>query len=137
LYQRALRILEQQLEPEHPLTVLVLNNVANLYRDQRKYSEAELLYQRSLRIREQHLGAEHPDTGASLIGLATVYRDQEIYEKAEPLFLRALVISEQHLGSAHPKTRKIRDDYRHVLAQRRSVSEMQGKEEPGAEKRLE
>ena len=60
LYQRALRIREQQLGPEHPDVAYPLNDLAILYSEQGKYAEAEPLYQRALRIWEQQLGPEHP-----------------------------------------------------------------------------
>jgi DNA-binding XRE family transcriptional regulator/tetratricopeptide (TPR) repeat protein len=60
LYQRALRVWEQRLGPDHPRVASLLNNLANLYWQQGKYAEAEPLYQRALRIREQQLGPEHP-----------------------------------------------------------------------------
>ncbi|HEY7417444.1 MAG TPA: tetratricopeptide repeat protein, partial [Ktedonobacteraceae bacterium] len=41
LYQRALRIREQQLGPEHPDVAQSLNGLANLYWQQGKYEEAE------------------------------------------------------------------------------------------------
>ncbi|MBO0781345.1 MAG: tetratricopeptide repeat protein, partial [Ktedonobacteraceae bacterium] len=62
LYQRALAIREQQLEPTHPHTAFTLHDLANMYRDQGKYQQAESLYQRAQVIYEQHLGPEHPRT---------------------------------------------------------------------------
>ena len=38
-----------------------LNNLAELYRAQGHYAEAEPLYKRSLAIWEKALGPEHPD----------------------------------------------------------------------------
>ena len=38
------------------------NNLAQLYSDQERYTEAEPLYQNALAIVEQKLGAEHPNT---------------------------------------------------------------------------
>ena len=60
LYQRALRIREQALGPNHADMAYPLTNLANLYYQQGKYDEAEPLYQRALRIREQVLGPTHP-----------------------------------------------------------------------------
>jgi tetratricopeptide (TPR) repeat protein len=68
--------------------------LAELYREQGNYAEAEPLYQRELRIREQALGPEHPDVAYPLNGLAILYSDQSNYAKAEPLYQRALVIQE-------------------------------------------
>jgi tetratricopeptide (TPR) repeat protein/DNA-binding XRE family transcriptional regulator len=102
LYQRALRIREQQLGPEHPDVAHTLNGLANLYAEQGKYVEAELLYQRALRIWEQHLGPEHPDVATTLNNLALLYAEQGKFVEAEPLYQRALRIWEQHLGPEHP-----------------------------------
>lgn len=48
LYQRALRIQEQQLGPDHPQTILTRKNLTTLYREQGKNKEAEALYQQTL-----------------------------------------------------------------------------------------
>ena len=77
-----------------------LNNLAELYRRQGKYVEAEPLYKRALVIREKALGPNHPDVAQSLNNLALVY--SKVYTEAEPLLKRALVIREKALGSEHP-----------------------------------
>ncbi len=79
-----------------------LNNLAELYREQGKYTEAEPLFRRALYIREQQLGPEHPRVAYPLSGLAYLYFLQGKYAEAEPLFRRALRIREQQLGSEHP-----------------------------------
>ncbi|NDY74971.1 tetratricopeptide repeat protein, partial [Desulfobacter hydrogenophilus] len=60
LYQRALKIRETVLGPDHPSVATTLNNLAGLYESQGKYEEAEPLYQRALKIRETVLGPDHP-----------------------------------------------------------------------------
>ena len=80
------------LGAEHPDTAHCLNNLADLYRNQGKYEQAEPLAQRALAINERVLGAEHPDTATSLNNLALLYRDQGKDEEAEPLSQRALAI---------------------------------------------
>jgi tetratricopeptide (TPR) repeat protein len=102
LYQRALRIREQQLGSEHRLVAVALNNLAILYSQQSKYAEAEPLYQRTLHILERQLGSEHPDMAGSLNNLANLYFEQSKYAEAEPLYQRTLHIWEQQLGSEHP-----------------------------------
>jgi hypothetical protein len=47
-----------------------LNSLAELYRVQGRYGEAEPLYRRSLAVTEKALGPDHPDVGASLNNLA-------------------------------------------------------------------
>jgi tetratricopeptide (TPR) repeat protein len=81
---------------------LGLSWLAELYRKQGRYSDAEPLLVRSLSIREQQLGANHPDTAGSLNDLAGLYYFQGRYSEAEPLHVRSLSIREQQLGADHP-----------------------------------
>ena len=74
LYQRALRIWEQALGPDHPQVASPLNGLANLYKEQGKYAEAEPLYQRALRIREQALDTKHPLTREVVRNFAILLR---------------------------------------------------------------
>jgi tetratricopeptide (TPR) repeat protein len=64
--QQALTIREKALGPEHPDVAQSLNNLAELYRAQEHYAEAEPLYQRALMIREQRLGLDHPNVVVTL-----------------------------------------------------------------------
>ena len=50
-----------------------LTNLANVYRDQGKYGEAEGLYKRALVIREKALGASHPEVAWGLNNMAILY----------------------------------------------------------------
>ena len=77
---------------------LGLNNLAALYRNQGRYTDAEPLYKRSLAIWEKALGPEHPDVALGLNNLAALYRNQGRYTDAEPLLKRSLAIREKALG---------------------------------------
>ena len=79
-----------------------LSQLAELYRAQGHYVEAEPLFLRALAIGEQQLSADHPDVATWLNNLAALYSAQGHYVEAEPLYLKALVIGEQHLGAEHP-----------------------------------
>jgi len=102
LYQRALKIYEKKLGPDHPNVATSLNNLAELYRAMGAYSQAEPLYQRALKIREAKLGPDHPDVAGSLNNFAILYYSMGAYGQAEPLFQRALKIRQARLGSDHP-----------------------------------
>jgi tetratricopeptide (TPR) repeat protein len=117
LYQRALRIREQQLGPEHLDVALTLNRLAHLYYDQSKYIEAESPYQRALIIQEKLLGSEHSDVALTLSGLAHLYQEQGRYTEAEPLYQRARVIQEKQLGSEHPDVALILNGLAHLYNQ--------------------
>jgi tetratricopeptide (TPR) repeat protein len=55
LFKRALAIIEQATS---------LNNLAEIYRAQGKYDDAEQLFKRALAIQEKAFGPDHPDTHA-------------------------------------------------------------------------
>jgi CHAT domain-containing protein/Tfp pilus assembly protein PilF len=99
---RAVVIWEKKLSPEDPYVGLGLNNLADLYRKQGQYSQAEPLYKRSLAIRENALGTEHPQLATLLNSMGQLYWVQGRYVEAEPLYKRSLAIREKALGGAHP-----------------------------------
>lgn len=104
LYQRALAILEQKLGDDHPNIAPILNNLADLYLAQRRYSEAELLHQRVLVILEQKLGSDHPDFALALNNLAGLYQEQGRYREAETLYEQSWSIFTNVLGEDHRLT---------------------------------
>ena len=79
-----------------------LNNLAEMYRAQDRYADAEPLYKRALKIAEK-LGPDHLALATPLSNLALLYRAQGRYAEAEPLLRRALAIAEKSLGPEHPK----------------------------------
>lgn len=87
--QRALELAEKTFGPNHANVAKSLDNLAWLYRDQKKYAEAEPLFKSSLAIREKALGPEHPKVGRSLSHLAEVYRKTGKAEEASQLEERA------------------------------------------------
>jgi CHAT domain-containing protein len=101
-YERALKIRERVLEPDHPDVAAPINGLAIIYYYEGEYAKAESLHQRALAIREKALGPEHPDVATSLNGLANLYSYKGDYAKAEPLHRRALAIREKELGPEHP-----------------------------------
>ena len=101
-YKRALAIKEKALGQDHPSVAATLGNLANVYRAQGKYDDAESLSKRALAIYEKTFGADHPDVASTLNNLAVGYRDQGKYADAEELYKRALAIKEKALGPNHP-----------------------------------
>jgi tetratricopeptide (TPR) repeat protein len=100
--QTTLAIREKALGRDHPDVAQSLNNLAEPYRNQGRYADAEPLYQRSLAIYEKALGRDHPEVPTSLNNLAALYRRQGRYADAELLYQRALAIREEALGRDHP-----------------------------------
>ena len=64
------RSMEKSLGPNHPDVARSLNNLAQLYRDQGRYADAEPLYKRALAIYEKSLGPDHRDVATALSNLA-------------------------------------------------------------------
>lgn len=78
-----------------------ITRLAELYRTQGRYQEAERLYQRAIALCE----VRHPRRLAAVLnGLGLVYRAQGLYPLAEPLCRRALDIAEREHGPEHPIT---------------------------------
>ena len=85
-----------------PNVATALTNLAEQYKAQGRYADAEPLYQRSLAIREKGLGPDHPDVATALNNLADLYLSQGRYADAEPLYERAVAIYEKALGPDQP-----------------------------------
>ncbi|MGF1576398.1 MAG: tetratricopeptide repeat protein [Cyanophyceae cyanobacterium] len=81
-----------------------LSRLAQLYRAQGRYGEAEPLFQQALEICRSQLGEDHPDTATTLNNLGALYESQGRYGEAEPLYQQALEIRRSQLGEDHPDT---------------------------------
>jgi len=104
MYRRALQGYEQALGPEHPTTLMTVNNLGILYADQAKLDQAEAMYRRALQGKEKALGPEHPDTLMTVNNLGNLYSDQGKLDQAEAMYRRALQGYEQARGPEHPDT---------------------------------
>ncbi len=104
LLRSALGVCERVLGPEHPDTVVCLNNLATLLVALGRNDEAEQRYRRALTVRQRLLGPDHPATATSLNNLAGLLEGLGRYEEAEPLYRRAIKVYERELGPGHPTT---------------------------------
>ncbi|MBI3990363.1 MAG: tetratricopeptide repeat protein [candidate division NC10 bacterium] len=89
--QAALKEVES-FGPQDRRLATSLYGLADVYRAQGKYTEAEPLYQRALAIREKTLGPEHPDVVTSLENYAALLRRTHHDAEAEKLEARAKAI---------------------------------------------
>jgi tetratricopeptide (TPR) repeat protein len=104
-YEKALKIRETVLGPEHPDTAITLNNLSTLSFQEGNYAEAISLGERSLQIRMKILPQLNFGVASSLraTGLAMLYTSSTRSEGLNYL-QRALTIYEQLLGPTHPRT---------------------------------
>jgi predicted HTH transcriptional regulator/tetratricopeptide (TPR) repeat protein len=96
-FRECLVVTRSKLGGEHPDVARSLNNLAELYRTQGRYAEAEPLY-----LEAMEMCRLEPDVASSLNNLAEFYRAQGKYEEAEPLYLEAMGIYRRLLGEEHP-----------------------------------
>ncbi|MEI6444082.1 MAG: tetratricopeptide repeat protein, partial [Nostocales cyanobacterium ELA583] len=80
-------------------------NLAELYRSQGRYGDAELLYLQSLDIWKRQLDTDNPYVATSLNNLAILYESRGKYSEAENLAKQALAIYQKVLGSQHHRTK--------------------------------
>lgn len=104
LLNRALKIDESVLGPEHPALTPTLNNLAAAYWKEGKYPSAEVLYKRVISILEKNPQSDHAEEylASSLDNLGLVYQDMGRYAEAYPLHERALKLFENTVGSDNP-----------------------------------
>jgi tetratricopeptide (TPR) repeat protein len=93
----------------------ILYQLAENYRIQSKFPEAERVLLRILEIDKKKFGPEHPNVALGLNNLAGNYRLLGKYEEAEALLKRALQILEKSLGKEHPLVGNILEHYAHLL----------------------
>ncbi len=76
-----------------------LNNLAERYKEEGRYADAEPLYQRVLAINEKARGPDHPSVALALNDLAELYKEEGRYADADPLYKRALASIPEQKGS--------------------------------------
>jgi tetratricopeptide (TPR) repeat protein len=95
-FEQCLFLTRTRLGEEHPYTRDSLNNLAELYHDQGRYSEAEPLHLQAL-----DLSDEPSDVAISLNNLAKLYKYQGRYSDAEFFYIQALALWERLPGQEH------------------------------------
>ncbi|KAI1742224.1 hypothetical protein F4680DRAFT_464108 [Xylaria scruposa] len=100
----ALDINKEMLGPNHPDTLLSMDNLALTYQNQGRWKEAELLQVKVLDIYKATLGLDHHDTLLTMGSLASTYRKQGRWKEAQLLEAQVLDTSKATLGPDHPDT---------------------------------
>jgi tetratricopeptide (TPR) repeat protein len=114
-YERALRISEKALGPEHPNVATLHNNLGSVLKDQGDLAGAQVAYERALRIDEAVYGSDHPAVATDVNNLGLVLRAQGDLEGAEAAFERALRIWQEAYGDEHPQVATAHNNLGSVL----------------------
>ena len=110
----ALELIEA-FPPNDPRFVFILYQLAEIYRIQSKFVEAEKMLKQILSVEEKKLGFNHPNVALGLNNLAGNYRERGRYEEAETLLKQALKILEDTLGKESSLVGNILEHYAHLL----------------------
>jgi CHAT domain-containing protein/tetratricopeptide (TPR) repeat protein len=97
----ALKITEKVVTSEHPVVIKSLNLLAEMYKQNRQFDEAEKKYRRVLEIFEGKYGRKHYTVAATIGNIAKFYTSTGRRRMAEPLYLEALDIYKQVYGTEH------------------------------------
>nr|POF13749.1 vegetative incompatibility protein het-e-1 [Quercus suber] len=94
----------EQLGQENEETLLSIAMIAETYRHQGRWEEAERLFAKVLETSKEKLGLDHPSTLTSMANLASTYRHQGRWGDAERLDMKVMETSREKLGPDHPNT---------------------------------
>ncbi|KAF8456087.1 Tetratricopeptide repeat-domain-containing protein, partial [Kalaharituber pfeilii] len=78
------------LGEDHPDTLRMVNNMAEVFYQQGQYDKALGLFEQALTGREKVLGADHLDTLRTVNNMAGIFYHQGQYDRALELFERPL-----------------------------------------------
>jgi tetratricopeptide (TPR) repeat protein len=87
---------------DHPTLAIFYLNLAELFRKQRRFREAEPALRRALEIFDRK-AADHPRAADALVALASLFLDQGKASGAEKLLVRALAIREKTGDQSSPQ----------------------------------
>ncbi|TCZ71808.1 CHAT domain-containing protein [Flaviaesturariibacter aridisoli] len=106
-YQEALRLGEQVYGRQHPDYAATLNDLANVYADQKRLrGKAEALYRQSLQIDEAIYGRKNANYLVSLYNLAAYFNKTGQPARALPLYRELAAGRRELFGERHPGYRK-------------------------------
>lgn len=118
LYKKALELLENPqnkvkfsanghltrtvFQPSYTEIANLLNDLGLLYKDERKFAEAESTIKRSLKILEEQFGKNSVNLVGGLTNLALMQSQEDKYEEAEAYARRSLTILRKSIPATHP-----------------------------------
>jgi Flp pilus assembly protein TadD len=96
----------KKLGPDHPDTLISLNDLALLRQNQKRFDEAEALFREAMEGYRRVLGPDHPFTLAALSNMGTFLVKRQKPADAEPLLREALDRSRRDpaAGANNPRT---------------------------------
>jgi tetratricopeptide (TPR) repeat protein len=125
----ALALRREVLGEEHPDTILSMNNLAIVYRKQRRDSEAENLLRKVIETNRERFGEEDAITLASMGNLGLVLKDQGKLDEAEALQKKVLGLHRRVHGEASVETLRAVNNLASTYWQQRKYTEAEALQE--------
>jgi len=94
-HERALSLYRSHFGPDHPDTLMSMNNLASAYKDAGRAQDALPLYEDTLKLRKVKLGPDHPDTLFVMDNLTDAYTESGLFSKAAASYERRLQADSQ------------------------------------------
>ena len=104
LLMKALSTRQAKLDPHHPDTLTVMDNLASAYRTAGKPDLALPLFEETFKLFKTTRGPDHPDTLISMNNLALAYLAAGKGNLALPLFEESFKLRKERFGFDHPNT---------------------------------
>jgi tetratricopeptide (TPR) repeat protein len=100
--EQALALQTKVLGPEHPETLVIMNDHIILALHEGQYKEAEQIGQKVVNLRRKELGPEHPETLESINDFTVALQYQGKRQEAEQINQQTLELCRKTLGAEHP-----------------------------------
>lgn len=99
----AIQLASRSLGPDHPESMVYLNNLGVAYSKLGQYDQALAIHTRVLTLRHQLLGPNHPEVSISLNNLAAVYKKLGKHDMALRYYQNSLAMKQFVLRAEHPQ----------------------------------
>lgn len=109
-YKIAMQGSEKICGPNSPSTMILLGNIAVVFKKKGDMREAETMFQRCLQRKEAVLGVAHESTLGTVLNIAAFLRENKRYKEAIQMYKRALQVQEEQYGENHEVTLKTVED---------------------------
>ena len=110
LLKDSLEIKKVKLGPDHPDTLMTMNNLAGCYMQSGNLDQALPLMKETLELLKAKVGADHPNTIRTMNNLASIYMRKRQFDQAVPLFEQAVKVLRDKAGPEHPTTVAIQNN---------------------------
>jgi len=104
MWKRALAGYEKALEPDHPDTLRVVQNLGLLYHGRGKFEEAEKMLKRAMEGYRNYGRSKEREFSDTAYNLGNIYEETLLFDKAEAAFECAVRGYETLLGPDDPET---------------------------------